>query len=116
MIKLGERLNNQEVVSVFLGSKVIAPLKIGKYKLSIQASKGHYCFPKKFINDYNMYSSFEMLITKEDGSDIQYKKSSIIRNYPKYYKLLSYQDGDSIFGWVDKDILEDFVNYLESVK
>ena len=54
---------------------------------------------------------------KEDGSGIQYKKSSIIRNYPKYYKLLSYQGGvGSIFGWVDKDILEDFVNYLESIK
>ena len=115
-MKLVERLNSQEVVSVFLGSKVIAPLKIGKYKLSIQASKGHYCFPRKFIDDYNMYSSFEMLIMKEDGSDIQLKKSSIIRNYPKYYKLLSYHDRESIFGWVDKDLLEDFVNYLESVK
>ena len=116
MVKLGERLNNQEVVSVFMGSKIIAPLKIGKYKLSIQASKGHCCFPKDFFHNYNLYSSFEMLIMKEDGSNIQLKKSSIIRNYPKYYKLLSHHDGEGIFGWVDKDILEDFVNYLESVK
>ena len=116
MRELVERLNNQEVGSIYLNRKIIAPLKIGKYQLSIQASKGHYCSPRKNLTDYNLYNSFEMLIMKEDGSDIQLKKSSIIRNYPKYYKLLSYHDGESIFGWVDKDLLEDFVNYLESVK
>lgn len=115
-IKLGERLNNQEVVSVFMGSKVIAPLKIGKYKLSIQASGGHYCFPRALFEDYNNYTSFEMFIMKENGDNIQLRKSSIIRNYPKYYKLLSHQGGEGIFGWVDKNLLEDFVNYLETVK
>jgi len=116
MMKLVERLNNQEVSSVYLNRKVITPLKIGKYQLSIQASEGHYCFPRKNLTDYSLYNSFEMLIIKENGDDIQLKKSSIIRNYPKYYKLLSHHDGNGIFGWVDKDILEDFVNYLESLK
>ena len=115
-MELVERLNNQEVKLTSERSKVISSFKIGKYKLSIQASKGHYCSPRKNLTDYNLYNSFEMLIMKENGSDIQLKKSSIIRNYPKYYKLLSYHDGESIFGWVDKDLLEDFVNYLESVK
>ena len=116
MVKLADRLNNQEVGSIYLNRKIIAPLKIGKYKLSIQASEEHYCSPRKNLTDYNLYNSFEMLIMKEDGSNIQLKKSSIIRNYSKYYKLLSHHDGEGIFGWVDKDILEDFVNYLESVK
>ena len=115
-MKLVERLNNQEVKVASGGSKVISSFKIGKYQLSIQASEGHYCSPRKNLTDYNLYNSFEMLIMKEDGSDIQLKKSSIIRNYPKYYKLLSYHDGEGIFGWVDKDLLEDFVNYLESLK
>lgn len=115
-MKLEERLNNQEVSSVYLNRKVIAPIKIGKYQLSIQASEGHYCSPRKNLTDYNLYNSFEMLIMKADGSDIQLKKSSIIRKYSKYYKLLSHYDGNGIFGWVDKDILEDFVNYLESLK
>jgi|TARA_R110001606_G_scaffold182494_1_gene329166 hypothetical protein len=115
-MKLVERLNNQEVAGIYRNRKVIPPFKIGKYKLSIQASEGHYCSPRKNLPDYSMYNSFEMLIIKENGDDIQFKKSSIIRNYPKYYKLLSHYDGEGIFGWVDKDILEDFVNYLESVK
>lgn len=116
MMKLADRLNSQEVASIYKNRKCISSFKIGKYKLSIQASEGHYCSPRKNLTDYNLYNSFEMLIMKEDGSDIQLKKSSIIRNYPKYYKLLSHYDGEGIFGWVDKDILEDFVNYLESVK
>tara|TARA_R110000772_G_scaffold7352_7_gene25189 strand:+ start:863 stop:1213 length:351 start_codon:yes stop_codon:yes gene_type:complete len=116
MIGLAERLNNQEVKVASGGFKCISSFKIGKYKLSIQASKGHYCSPRKNLTDYNLYNSFEMLIMKEDGSDIQLRKSSIIRNYPKYYKLLSHHDGKGIFGWVDKDLLEDFVNYLETLK
>tara|TARA_R110001632_G_scaffold54921_4_gene134538 strand:- start:732 stop:1082 length:351 start_codon:yes stop_codon:yes gene_type:complete len=116
MIGLAERLNSQKINANHGGFKCISSLKIGKYSLSIQASKGHYCSPRKNLTDYNLYTSFEMLIMKEDGSDIQLKKSSIIRNYPQYSELIRHYDGGGIFGWVDKDLLEDFINYLEPLK
>ena len=116
MMKLVERLNNQEVKVASGGFKCISSLKIGKYSLSIQASKGHYCSPRASFEDYNKYTSFEMLIMNRNGGDFQHKKSSIIRNYPQYSELIGHYDGGGIFGWVDKDLLEDFINYLESLK
>ena len=51
MMKLVERLNNQEVKVASGGFKCISSLKIGKYSLSIQASKGHYCSPRKNLTE-----------------------------------------------------------------
>lgn len=116
MIGLAERLNSQNQIINHGRFKCISSLKIGKYSLSIQASKNHYCSPRASFEDYNKYTSFEMLIMNRNGGDFQHKKSSIIRNYPQYSELIRHYDGGGIFGWVDKDLLEDFINYLESLK
>ena len=108
---LGTLLDKQKPVAV--KPVVVEAIKVGGYALSVQASDFHYCFPRKILDSYEYYDSFEMKIMKEDLSDIKFKKSSKFRAFPRYKELIARYDGSGIFGWVDKDILEDLIKYLE---
>lgn len=108
---LGELLDEKLGVGGKPG--VVEAIKVGGYALSIQASKAHYCFPRETLKSYKEYSSFELMLMKEDLSDFNIKKSPKIRKFPRYKELMERYDGYGVFGWVDKGILEDLIKYLE---
>ena len=85
-------------------------IQVGKYKLSVQASKGHYCHPRETMN-INFYSSYEMAIITEQGNFLDIHKSSTIRKFPRYSELLGYYDG-SIFVYLPTDLLNDLYLFL----
>lgn len=110
---LSKRLDNQNIITVSPGMRIIEGLSVGNYRLSIQASKNHYCTPREIFSSYDFYESFEMMVLKKDGKSIQFKKSSKFRNFPRYRELLRFYDGNGIFGFVPKDIIEDLITYLK---
>lgn len=69
-----------------------APIHVGTWILSIQASVDHHCIPQKnFPNDEtHMYSHFEVLIMTSNFEAIDPEE---IHEFPKY--LLDYWDGST---------------------
>ena len=110
-MKLGEELDKKK--SVEFKSNVVEAIKVGGLALSIQASSGHYSFPREDMKSYKDYTSFELMLMKEDFSNFRFKKSSKFRKFPRYNELLESYDGMGIFGWVAADLLEDLIDYLE---
>ena len=109
-LSLGELLDKQNLT---IKPHVVNAIKVGGFALSIQASSGHYCFPREDMNSYMDYTSFELMLMKEDFRDFNFKKSSKFKKFPRYDELLERYDGSAIFGWVAVDLLEDLIDFLE---
>lgn len=92
---------------------------VGNYKLSIQASSGHYCIPRE-NGHIDTFSAYEVGLIKKDGNTIRLNSSSVFRGFPKYDELKSYADdgygngGSWVLGYVPVELLDDFYNYLNS--
>lgn len=84
----------------------------GRYTLSIQASKHHYCNPRETLMDVHQYESFEVaLIDGKTGLFISFKEIG--------YDDINLEcefEGD-IYGYVDVEYLQNayryFINYRE---
>lgn len=71
------------------------------FKLSVQASAGHYCYPQKLCVDFGMYSDFEvMFLSNLNEVDIKLLQSHDY-SYPQY------QD---IYEFVPRSLVEVIVN------
>jgi hypothetical protein len=55
------------------GYRVFKAIELGRFRLSIQASALHYCYPKKTLPDLKRYKSWELVIL-EDGGDLNPSK------------------------------------------
>lgn len=86
--------------------------KTGRYALSIQASKQHYCTPRETLEDYFKYTSFEMALI--DASESEFIS----------FTDIGYHDEDlekefegQVYGYVDTDVLlrayQYFIDYVE---
>lgn len=111
-MNLGEILDKQKVTASHSDFKVIEAIKIGTYRLSIQASGGHYCKPREIRDSYKDYDSFELMLTKEDETIGEIINDPMISNFPRYRELLDRYDGSNVFGWVKKDVMSDLIDYL----
>lgn len=72
--------------------------------LSIQASEGHYCSPRRDFDDYSEYEEFEIGFPSAHMDEIS-----------------RYQDGagdqtSSVFGYVPKEVIEALINARGGVK
>lgn len=87
---------------------------LGDYKLSIQASKFHYCTPRKNLRNAGDYSRMELGII----SDFPIIKG--LSAFPKLKELKELCDGDlgldstfSVFGYVPVALLNDLYLYFK---
>lgn len=77
----------------------------GNYKLSVQGSEGHYCTPRKTL-DANQYVSMEMAIYNVKGKGmLNPRRSTVIKDFPRYNELISCYDGSAVFGWLPVDVI-----------
>jgi hypothetical protein len=69
------------------------------FKLSVQASAGHYCYPQKLCVDFGMYSDLEvMFLSALNEVDIKLLQSH------------NYSDNWDIYEFVPKSLVEVVIN------
>jgi len=88
----------------------------GNYRLSIQGSSAHYCTPKS-EGPCHRYTSMELAIfPKGKGGFLHFKKSSVMRTFPRYDELVDRMDGKggTVFGYVPVDLIDELYNYLKN--
>jgi len=90
-------------------------LAVGDYMLSIQASSGHYCSPRKDSLMPHQYECFEIAIWREGGKSryMNAAQSSVFRAFPRWEELKQCQSS-VVFGWVPEDLINDLINYLKT--
>lgn len=83
------------------------PIKIGNYKLSIQASHHHYCTPREILRNLYMYTTMEIAIIKNNNFlDL------------KDDLLISFKDNDRLSSYVaDNYAIYEYVpiKYIQSL-
>lgn len=101
-----------------LNFRTFHPLKCGKYRLSIQASAGHYCYPKELL-DSREYSSMELAIFNRSGYFNPWR-SRRIYSYPRFNEIWALRDGDFngsvVYGRVPLELLEDFYLWMKQIR
>ena len=59
LVSLSRKPINNPFTSLFGLTTKTEPVKVGCFKLSIQASSGHYCEPKEDLDSFDEYKSYE---------------------------------------------------------
>ena len=121
-MKLHERLERQQMSKTMLDAQLMfmdieeismmnKHIIIGEYTVSVQCSSGHYCEPRKSFLDMSKYSKMEMALWLTDGGCF-----SEPHNFSdfKFIKELENAFYGGVYGWVDVDILEKFIQFLET--
>lgn len=86
-------------------------LEVGEYIVSIQCSAAHYSEPRKSYKDLSKYSSMEMAFWLK-GSNVflapyNFKDFELIEELKEAFE-------GSVYGCVDVETLEKFIEYLET--
>lgn len=68
------------------------------FKLSVQASSGHYCYPQKLCLDFSQYSEFEVMFL----SDLSNSDANILYSH-------DYGDNQDIYEFVPRDLVESII-------
>lgn len=65
--------------------------------VSIQASEGHYCSPRKTLNSYSAYSMFE----------VGFPEWVVPPNYEMFFP----KNSDDVFGFIPADVIQRVIDY-----
>ncbi|WP_075810116.1 hypothetical protein [Clostridium perfringens] len=93
----------------YRGFRVLQHLNVGEYKLSIQASDGHYCEPRKLLNNIYDYTHMEVAIIKGDFVHIGF--DNFFDNWEYKEKFLENFDG-CVAGYIPIDIIQSLYEYM----
>ncbi|MGG0308330.1 IDEAL domain-containing protein [Priestia megaterium] len=96
--------------------RIFKSIDLGNYKLSIQASKNAYCSPKKTI-DISDYDDFEIALFDKDWNWMNPKTNSQFDDFKRISELRERWDSNSsdtsVGAYVERDLIQDFCDYLE---
>jgi len=106
-----EELKQTPMQTFGFDARIFDAVKAGNYYLSCQGSGGHYCYPRTLL-PIDKYSSLEVAVYNNKRKMINISRSSVLRKFPHYSKLLECSDG-SILSWVDINLLNDLYKYLK---
>lgn len=105
----------------FVKYRIFKSIKINDdYSLSIQASPFHECDKKDDVYKPNEYNTFEIAILKRctfkgillDENIVDFKKLDLLKDFPRFNELCSYETEKYSIGNVPKDLIIDLYNYL----
>ncbi|PMC34550.1 hypothetical protein CJ195_22310 [Bacillus sp. UMB0899] len=77
--------------------------------ISIQASYGHYCNPRKTLKDLSEYNSMEFALRDKEGNFLSV--TDVLPNFPKLKEIEEYYE-DTVYGYVPVNLIEDLVQVL----
>lgn len=76
--------------------------------LSLQASYGHYCSPRKTLRDVAEYTSMEFALMDADRNF-----KSVTEVLPNFSRLKEIEEYEStVYGYVPVDLIQDLINEL----
>lgn len=78
--------------------------------LSIQASFGHYCTPRKTLKNLNEYTTMEFALIKE-GNFV--KVSDVLPNFSRLNEIEEYEN--TVYGYVPVDLIEQLYRELVTI-
>ena len=82
-------------------------IKVGDISLSIQASYGNYCTPRKTLKNLNEYTSMEFALIGEEGRFLNV--NDVLPNFEKLDIINEYFDG-SVYSYVPVELIEELYN------
>ena len=113
-----KELHKKNVIVRTDGFRLLEAIEVGRYKLSVQASTGHYCTPRVTF-DLKHYSSMELAIYNKSGSMVSINRSSTLRKFIRYKELAScagkLNKPSVVYGYVPIDLINDLYLYLKGV-
>ena len=91
--------------------RMIESLEIGKYKLSIQASYGHYSTPRKTV-EYNQYETMELAVCTDSDSFLD-----VSVEFPEVEELKELQDGfdGQVYAYIRVEVLQSLIDHISEV-
>ena len=107
----------QELQKVNISSgddyRILKWLQAGKYYLSIQGSKGHYCQPRETL-PLDIYISMELAIINKKEKYVNAKRSSVLKSFSRYSELVRTMDGNKVvvYAYVPVDLINDIYLFL----
>ena len=113
-MKLISELEKQDKANSDYEYRNLDSVKAGKYKMSVQASTGHYCSPRMTL-PVGCYTHMELAIFNKRGW-LHITRISVLKAFPRYNELLGRADNVNspapVFGFVPVDLLDDLYMYL----
>jgi hypothetical protein len=85
-------------------------IQIGDLSLSIQASWGHYCTPRRTLNNLDEYSTMEFAIIQDDGEFATV--SEVLPTFSRLDEIEEYEN--TVYGYVPVDLIEQLYQELIS--
>ena len=115
-MKIIEELEKQREKNYGVGDfRMLNAIKIGKYKLSIQGSKGHYCSPRETL-PVERYDAMELAIINVERNMISINRSKLFRKFKWYNELLTHADGlnskATVYCYVPVELINELYLFL----
>jgi hypothetical protein len=83
--------------------------QFGNIWLSIQASYGHYCTPRKTLKDINEYTAMEFALMNKEGF---ISVSDALPNFTRLKEIEEYED--TVYGYVPVELIEELYQELSA--
>ncbi len=96
-----------------LDFRVLKPIKLKDYSLSIQCSSGHYCSPRKNLHVLN-YTSFEIALINNQGGLCGFNYD-VLNDFKRIKEIRELSSGSLVAGWVKSDLVEEFYQFLKTL-
>ena len=96
-----------------LGFRQLKRLKVGNYLLSIQASEGHYCVPRKSLKDIFDYMAMEVAIFDNKGNWCNLEHDKFFDDWKDREEFLDLYDG-MVGAYTPIKLLQSLYDYIES--
>lgn len=112
-----KELQKQKDANTTSDYRTLKSINCGKYRLSIQGSKGHYCSPRQSVS-IEKYVAMEIAIFNKRHSFVSANRSSVIRKFPRYNELIERADclnsRATVYGYVNVDLINDLFLFLKN--
>lgn len=116
-MELIKELQKQKEAKSSENDRLLYSIKAGKYSMSVQGSRMHYCTPRETL-PVEDYKEMELALFNKRGW-LHINRSMVIKAFPRYIELLERaEDINSsapFFAYVPIDLLQSLYMYLKGV-
>lgn len=103
----------RDTINEKTGCRLLDALPIGKYMLSIQASKYHYSIPRETFDNLYDYEAFEIGLLNETYDLTDMTKIHSFKAWEDYAEFKEYYDG-MVAGYVPVKMVQSLMNYMKN--